>query len=834
MSRTKIDFGIDLGTTNSAIAVMDNGKIRIIKSDRYQKDTTPSCVQFTRKQQVRVGDAAVTGYQKEISTQIVGSEPNSFVEFKRTMGTDKKYASSYMNRSYSSEELSSEIIKKLRSYEKDGDVISAVVTVPNQFRQNQIDATQRATELAGLRHCELLQEPIAASMAYGIESESMQGFWVVFDFGGGTFDTALMKVDEGIMKVVDTDGDNHLGGKDLDIAIVDQIFLPWLKENYAVEEILNDAQRGTKLRAELKRAAEEIKILLSSATEATWMPDEPIGEDSDGEDIDPEIKVTLKQFETAVGPIFDKALGITKGLLARNNVSVADLASILLVGGPTLSQTLRQSLRDEFGDLINTSVDPMTSVARGAALFASTKTIPGELQQRDRAKVQLSLKYPETTVEVEESLGIRVEREQSDASTPSSMWIEVSRSDGGWASGKVMIEDVEIIELHLVQGKTNSFAITLSDEKGNTLPSEPGQFNVIQGLTAAKATLPHAICVESFIVGTGSQRLAPLEGLEKNVSLPAKGKGSFKTQQAIRPGNTEDILKIPLIEGNPGERAIYNQPAGIINCSGEDLSEFLPEGSEVELTVEVDASRRIKLSAYFPYIDETYEKFVADVHDTEQTEYDASMLRQEILKAQHSLNLLDTSTTDQLDTQLASLIQRLDENGDDYDSKVFVFEHLQNVLKEIDKLEANAEWPNAEQRLSEALEHLALTNEQYGNAESAAIISQLEANASAVRQKKDAKIANELIDQIGAVQFSLIRNETGLWIGYVKGFDDDFDSHEWSNPSQARNLINQAKQIIATQPSRDKLEAIVFGLFELLPDKEMPITGESDRELLLK
>lgn len=826
MTRAKIDFGIDLGTTNSAIAVMNGGDIKIIKSLRWERDTTSSAVSFTRKQQVRAGDDGLLGYRNELASNSSGTEQNGFVEFKRTMGTDKKYFSSNMKRSYSSEELSAEILKLLRSSVKDEDVHAAVVTVPNQFRQNQIDATQRAAELAGLKCCELLQEPIAASMAYGVQAESMQGYWVVFDFGGGTFDAALMKVDEGIMKVVDTGGDNHLGGKDIDIALVDRVILPKLQEEYSLDKLLSDPARSAKFRSIIKNdGGEKIKIELSTASVSEWSPDEPIGEDDEGEDIDPEISVTLEEFEEAVSPIFAKAISITKDLLSKNNLSKNDLDSILLVGGPTMSQTLRRMLRDEFGDLVDTSVDPMTSVACGAALFAATRNIPEDQVVRDSAKVQLSLKYPETTVETEEHLGIKVDTGSTDGDVPDSLFAEISRSDGGWASGKVEISDGEIVDLVLVPGKTNTFDIRLTDGKGDTVQSQPSSFIIIQGLTVANATLPHSICIDSLLIGTGKQRLVLLDGLERNTSLPAKGKGTFKTQKAIRPGNPDDILKIPVIEGNPGERAIYNQPAGIVTCSGEDFSEFLPEGSEVEITVTFDSSRRGKLEAYFPHIDETVEKILKDSHDTEQREYDADYLRSEIKKAQIALDLLSGPAVPSLSQELGLLAQQLDAAGNDYDTKLRVYENLQKLLKELDTIEEAEEWPDVRMRLEGAFEHLKTVNEQYGNAETNSLVLQLQPNIQLVIREQNIKLANDLIDQMSVLSFSLVRNETGLWISYVKGYDDDFDSHDWTNRAEARRLINEAKSAIATNPSREQIEGIVMQLFQLLPDKNTTVGG---------
>ena len=215
MARVRIDYGVDLGTTNSAIARIENAAVKIMKSD-MQADTMPSCVHF-RKSSVIIGLRAYnlvseehrSAFKEFSKTGDTNHKFNTFAEFKTTMGTDKSYPSYSAGRSFSSEELSAEVLKALKSFVRDEEVSSVVITVPARFRNQQIDATQRAAELAGLEYCELLAEPIAASIAYGVSSKNVNGYWLVFDFGGGTFDVALMQVDEGIMKVVDTDGDNH-------------------------------------------------------------------------------------------------------------------------------------------------------------------------------------------------------------------------------------------------------------------------------------------------------------------------------------------------------------------------------------------------------------------------------------------------------------------------------------------------------------------------------------------------------------------------------------------------------------------------------------------------
>jgi molecular chaperone DnaK len=226
--RNKIDYGIDLGTTNSAIARMENGKPKVIQTD-LQKDTMPSSVAINPRKNIIVGDAAYAANIKDklrLLKTFGKDDSNSYLEFKRTMGKDIKYHSSLLGKDFSSEELSAEVLKKLKSFVTDEQIKSIVITVPAMFTMAQNEATINAAKLAGFEVVELLQEPIAASIAYGLDSKEKDGKWLVFDFGGGTFDAALVKVDEGIMKVLDTEGNNELGGKDLDLAIVDNIIIP--------------------------------------------------------------------------------------------------------------------------------------------------------------------------------------------------------------------------------------------------------------------------------------------------------------------------------------------------------------------------------------------------------------------------------------------------------------------------------------------------------------------------------------------------------------------------------------------------------------------------------
>ena len=838
--RQKVDFGIDLGTTNSAIAVMQDGDSVIIKSDDDQGDTTASCISFNKKQIMRVGDKAKNAIEQEAIQNFKKREAtklNGYQEFKRNMGTNYNYESTFMDRSYSAEALSAEVLKKLKGYVRDENVTSAVITVPAMFEQSQLDATQRAAQLAGFSYCELLQEPIAASIAYGIKATSQSGYWLVFDFGGGTFDAALMHTEEGIMKVVDSAGNNHLGGKDLDAAVVDQLFIPEIQKQCDLEDTISDSAMKGLLQEALKGFAAESKIKLSSSDQWSEFIDD-LGEDDSGDDIEFDITITLDQYEKVVTPIFQQAIDITKDLIKRNNLEPSDLSSLILVGGPTFQQTLRRMLVEQITDKIDTSIDPMTAVARGATLFASTKDIPRELQKRDTKKAQLILKYPETTVETAEHLGIKIDRDASESSLPETFSLEVLRSDGAWSSGSLAIDnDVEIIELQLNTGKTNHFELKLSSSDGTIIPCQPNTITIIQGLKIANATLPYNIGIEVYDTLVAKQGVWPLAGLEKNKTLPAKGKGTYKTMQDVRPGVKDDVITIPTYEinfGKEGSKAIFNTRFGEIIVSGEDLPGFLPSGSDVEVTLSIDSSRRATFELYFPSLDETYEQQVASEF---KTDISTSQLKREINEARtvaQAQSYLGNKDADKKVQELDEAERLLDERSDDRDTKEKVKTSLTKTLIELDEYQEQGAWPKAELDLEDAIEDLRDINNEKGNARTSSLLTEFETQARHIISKQDIQSAAKLTEEINSMAFSLRQQDTGFWVGILEYMDYGFDDIQWTDHDAAFRGVQHAKRLLQTNPSHEQLKDAVVTIIGLMRPESRAEMNNVDTSLLRK
>lgn len=834
--RQKIDFGIDLGTTNSAIAYVQDGEVLIIKADDNQMDTTPSCVAFNKKQTIFVGLSAKNAIEKEATTTYKSSKKNidinGYQEFKRTMGTDYQYQSSYMSRAYTSEELSAEVLKKLKGYVLGEDVKAAVITVPARFKQSQLDATQRAAKLAGFNYCELMQEPIAASIAYGIKANQTTGYWLVFDFGGGTFDAALMHVEEGMMKVVDTAGDNHLGGKDIDNAIVDKILIPALQKQCSLDDAIENHK--TLLQAALKKYAEVAKITLSSKDKWSYFL-EDLGEDDDGEEIQADLEIDLEEYEKICMPIYQRAIDITKGLLKKHNhLSGNNLERLILVGGPTFQQTLRRMLKEQISPRVDSSIDPMTAVAKGAALFASTKNIPLDLQKRDTSKAQLILKYPETTVEIHENLGIRINREASTANLPSSFVLEVVRGDSAWSSGKIIIEgDAEIIELALNEAKTNLFNLKLSAPEGTAIPCEPSSITIIQGLKIANATLPYAIGLEIYESTESKQGVYHLDGLEKNSTLPAKGKRRLRTMKDIRPANVQDKIEIPIYEyETEGSRAIFNTIVGKMIITGADLPSLLPKDSEVEVTVNIDASRRAKVSVYIPSLDESFEVVLTE---TIEKDMNTAQLRDEITQAlQLAQSLANDGQRDAHNSikALHQAKQLLDEREHDRQTKDKVREQLREIWIDLETQQAQGEWPKVQQELQQTFDNLVEANNRYGNARISSIVDEYEQQVQQIIAKRDVKSARKLEKELSSMSIQLESQDVNFWAGFVYYMDANFDEIEWTDRKAAYRGLQQLKQLLNINPSKDRLQEAVMEVVGLMSPQSRASIANINTDLL--
>lgn len=826
MARIKIDYGIDLGTTNSSISRMEKGEPTVIKTDTL-KDTLPSCVSINKKGSFKVGDGAYNTMKsdKRRATKSWKTEAsNTYIEFKRTMGTDTKYACSNIGRNFSSEELSAEVLKTLKSFVTDEVFRSVVITVPAKFTVGQKTATIEAAKLAGFDHCELLQEPIAASFAYGLTSEQKNGIWMVFDFGGGTFDAALLKVEDGIMQVFDTAGDNYLGGKDLDAAIVENIIIPYLKKNYSIDGILADKQKNAVLRDAMKTYAEDVKNQLSfKDCEDILSNIGDLGEDEDGEEIELDLTVTQQQVFDAMRPIFQKAVDICKVLMQKNNLKGSDLNKLILVGGPTHSPLIRQMLRTQITPNVDTSIDPMTAVATGAALYASTKDAEVNESDIKVGSVKLEIGYEATSVEQTEWVSVRLDKMGSGPSCPNKVLVEFVRGDNAWSSGKTEIDEMgNVIEANLVEGKSNAFSIVCYNEKGDQLPCFPSEITIIQGSKVGSAPLPYNIGIAIWDEYKEKAVFRAATGLEKNKPVPAVGVvNGLSTSKQLRPGMESDLMTVPIYqcEDDPESgrtAALYEYVADVI-VTGDEVESLIPENSPVDITLKVDSSEQMTMDIYFPSVDFTVSKSL-DTSKKQSVGEAEKLIPQMMRDAQRDINRLAEQgiNTTELQKELNAVIEE-DKNSHE---KKAVLQHLKEVLRKIEEADASTEWERLEKEIREEFDRLEHANDQLGNDKSNQLVNQLRRQTDQVIRSKNILMGRDVLEQIKHVYFQLTM--VFQCMGLFRDCNNRFGSFRWTDPIRARQLINQGLTAMANNPTTEQLQPIAAQLVGLMPDEQKP------------
>jgi len=346
-------IGIDLGTTNSEVAVMEAGKPTIIKSIEGQP-YFPSIVAFTEDGERLVGEPA--------KRQAVTNTEGTIHRIKRKMGTGEKIK--IRGKSYSPEQISAFILQKIKKDAEEylGDKITdAVITVPAYFNDDQRQSTKDAGKIAGLNVKRIINEPTAASLAYGLDKTGDHKI-AVYDFGGGTFDITLMEVGEGVFEVLSTNGDTKLGGSDMDQAIVDYLAGEFKKKNDI------DLRKDPKSLQRLFEASEKAKMELSSTLQTDI--NLPYITVVDNEPKHLEIKLTRAKFEEIISDIVDKTEKPCKQALKDAKLKPSDIDHVVLVGGTTRIPLVKKKVEEIFGKPPKRDVDPMECVAIGAAIQA--------------------------------------------------------------------------------------------------------------------------------------------------------------------------------------------------------------------------------------------------------------------------------------------------------------------------------------------------------------------------------------------------------------------------------------------------------------------------------
>lgn len=352
-------IGIDLGTTNSCVAVMEGGEAVVIPNAEGSR-TTPSVVAFKNGERM-VG---------EVAKRQAITNPNTVISIKRHMGTD--YKVEIEGKKYTPQEISAIILQKLKADAESylGEKVDkAVITVPAYFNDAQRQATKDAGRIAGLEVLRIINEPTAASLAYGLDKEDDQTI-LVYDLGGGTFDVSILELGDGIFEVKATAGDNHLGGDDFDQRIIDYLIQEFKKENGI--DLSNDKMALQRL----KDAAEKAKKDLSGVTQ-TQISLPFITADATGPK-HLEVTLTRAKFEELTADLVEKTMGPTRQALSDAGLTPNDIDKVILVGGSTRIPAVQEAIRKMIGKEPHKGVNPDEVVALGAAIQAGV--LAGEVK----------------------------------------------------------------------------------------------------------------------------------------------------------------------------------------------------------------------------------------------------------------------------------------------------------------------------------------------------------------------------------------------------------------------------------------------------------------------
>lgn len=344
-------LGIDLGTTNSCMAVMEGGEVVIIPNAEGGR-TTPSVVAFTKDGQRLVGEAA--------KRQAITNPERTIISIKRHMGTN--YKVDIDGKEYTPQEISAMILQKLKADAESflGEpVTQAVITVPAYFNDAQRQATKDAGRIAGLEVLRIINEPTAASLAYGLDKEEDQTI-LVYDLGGGTFDVSILEMGDGFFEVKATSGDNHLGGDDFDQRIID-----YLVETFKAQtgiDLRNDKMAMQRLKEAAEKAKKDLSSMLTTTISLPFIAADATGPKH------LELDLTRAKFEDMTRDLVERTLGPTRQALSDAGLSPSDIDKVVLVGGSTRIPAVQEAIKNLIGKEPHKGVNPDEVVAMGAAI----------------------------------------------------------------------------------------------------------------------------------------------------------------------------------------------------------------------------------------------------------------------------------------------------------------------------------------------------------------------------------------------------------------------------------------------------------------------------------
>ncbi|MEX2409839.1 MAG: Hsp70 family protein [Candidatus Paceibacterota bacterium] len=823
MKSLTIDFGIDLGTTNSTVAKINSIDAEVFKNNEGSEFTS-SAVWMDSRERLHVGRRAKEHLEKD--------PKNAFSEFKLQMGTETLYTFERNKKKMSPQELSAEVLKSLKEdvrRQLGEEITSVVITVPAAFELPQCKATNEAAELAGFYNHPLLLEPVAAAMAYGFQTESDSKFWIVYDFGGGTFDASIIQVKDGLIEVVNHGGDNGLGGKNIDWEIVNSLLVPAVIKEHNLKNFtrMNDNYKGAI--AKLKDEAEKAKIRLSLEDSVEIYIDN-LFKNEKGEAVEFTYELFKKDFESLAKPYIIQSINICKKVLTEKRLGTSNIEKMIMVGGTSLIPYLREMLLDPnegLGIPLESSIYPITVVAKGAAIFASTQRIPfNPNTEVQKDEFLLELDYQPVGPDSEPPIGGKIVTDKNVNFDGYTIEFVNKTVREKWRSGKVGLtsEGSFISQLWAEKSKKNEFLIELFNSTGVRQKTIPEGFTYTMGIVSAEAPLIHSLGIA--MANNETDFL-----LVKGVPLPAKYKSIHKNVNEIRTGQSGDNLVIPIIEGENRLKADHNRHIGSLIIQSDKIRRTIPANSEIEIKLTINTSRLVEVEAYVPIIDEVFDVFVNLVIepgkiDDLKSEFSNDKQKFEDLSEKaakesdsRAMDILSQIVSENMITEIDNLLIA---GESDQDSSLKAKNRILDFKTILDYAEEALEWPTLVNEANEIIKKAEDICDECGTASDKQEFPIHKKEINKAIEEKDSDLLRKRIGGMDSFYVSILLEQPGFWVGCFDYAKEDISGSR--NKSESEEAIRQGDRAIQNNDV-DGLKAAVRKLWELSPSTQENTPG---------
>ena len=806
MTTSAAYLGIDLGTTNSAAALFDGTEVKTIRTSQGGV-LTPSVVRIDARGNVTTGDRA---------RRFLDTDPkNTRAEFKRLMGTAHTFEFPAARLVKRPEDLAAEVLKSICADVKDqlGFVPeTAVISVPALFEVAQTAATSEAARLAGFSRVEMIQEPVASAIAAGWSADGDRGdeSWLVYDFGGGTFDATLLSTREGLLRVVGHDGDNFLGGRDFDAMIVDWV-LRTMEDTQGIKLDRADPLHAAPLR-KLRHAAEEAKIELARASEAAITLPELFT--LDGRPVDVDVILPRAVLDEIAVPLVDRSVLVCRRLLAAHGEP--KIGRVVLVGGPTAMPILRTRVGDALGAPFRDGLDPMTLVAHGAALYAAT----AELDARPRAPSlavetgpRVWLQYPAMTPDLTPFVVGKV----LDATTEKIAGVVLHRDADEWVSAPEPLdaEGAFAVQVNLAPRRQNVFRLEGIRTEGPPVWLAPATFTIVHGVTIQDPPLSRSIGV-----ALANDRVQVF--FERGSPLPMRRTFTLQTVETVSAGMEGFALRVPIVQG---EFALAHlcRLVGALEIPSQQIKSTLSSGAAVEVTLELDRGGRLSATARVPVLEQVFDQVAHLVAPQVpvpelQARLDALRARVGTVRSEAlrrglgAMAITKLGSVDDLFRELGREIERA--RGGDADGA----EKARRMLLEIDAaladVDAGLAWPVLDDRIRPQVAWATSWLAEYGTPEERKVLAE---TLTMIEKARIAKDPVEVERQLAIV----IRLGTAAYTRNPNAWESMFERaasrvEAAGNLRRASELVREGRKALAAR-DRVALEKVTRELWTVLP-----------------